>query len=178
MRAAIVVSIAKKLIPYRFAWGWGVLIVGSITWMDAWVLQLRGDFFGIFFGLAAIRLLMSRYRYTVLAAGLCAGMAIQIKLTLLAAGASGFLWLVLKRRFNDCAFFALGAGITTVGLFFIFWLREPFMVRQMTAVMPGIKDLHGSLGQLKGSAPRPSSAAFRSRGLCLWSARVFGHENG
>jgi hypothetical protein len=143
------VSIVKKLIPVRFAWLWGILIAGSITRMDEWVLQLRGDFLGIFFGLAAIRLLMSRYRFAVLTAGLCAGMAIQIKLTLLAASASGFLWLLLRRRWRDALLFTLGASATSVGLFFVYWLREPNMIRQMTTVMPGIKDVQGSIFHLK-----------------------------
>jgi hypothetical protein len=142
-------SIVKKLTPVRFGWLWGILIAGSIIFMENWVLQLRGDFLGIFFGLAAIRLLMSRFRYAVLAAGLCAGMAIQIKLTLLAAAASGFLWLLMRRRWKDALMFTLGASATSVGIFFVYWLREPNMIRQMTALMPGIKDVQGSISQLR-----------------------------
>jgi hypothetical protein len=167
------VSIVKKLIPVRFAWLWGILIAGSITRMDEWVLQLRGDFLGIFFGLAAIRLLMSRYRYAVLAAGLCAGMAIQIKLTLLAAASSGFLWLLLRRRWRDAALFILGASATSIGLFFVYWLREPNMIPQMTALMPGIKDVQGSITQLKLVLYDPVALLFLAGVVPVAASRIW-----
>jgi hypothetical protein len=141
------VTIVKKLIPVHFAWLWGALLVASTRYLHEWVLQLRGDFLGILFGLAAIRLLMSRsrYRYVTFAAGLCAGMAIQIKLTLIGAAAAGLLWLLMRRRWADAGWFALGTALTSVGLFLLYWLREPSMIPQMLALLPGIKDPLGSV---------------------------------
>jgi hypothetical protein len=141
----MVAVLVKKLIPVHYVWIWGVLIAASIRSMDTWVLQLRGDFMGIFFGLASMRLLFSRPRYAALAAGLCAGFAIQVKLTLLAAAVSGFLWLLMRRRWRDAVVFALGAAVTSFGLFFFYWLREPNMLREMTMVFPGIKEYHFAL---------------------------------
>jgi len=72
---AMVLSIVRALIPVRAAWWWGLLMATSITSLESWPVQLRGDFPGIFFGLSAIRLLLVRSRNAVLAAGLCAGLA-------------------------------------------------------------------------------------------------------
>src|SRR5262249_4486269 len=86
---AVVVSIVRVLIPGRSAWLWGALLATSVTCMAPWPLQLRGDFIGIFFGLLAIRLLLSHFRYTALLAGLCSGLALQFKITLVASLIAG-----------------------------------------------------------------------------------------
>ena len=78
---AMVVSIVRVLIPVRAAWWWGLLIATSIMSLGNWPVQLRGDFSGILFSLLAIRLLLVRSRYAVALAGLCAGFAMQFKLT-------------------------------------------------------------------------------------------------
>jgi len=67
---AMVVSIVRRLIPTHAAWLWAFLMATSIKSLDTWPVELRGDFPGIFFGLAATRLLLSRSRYTVVLAGL------------------------------------------------------------------------------------------------------------
>jgi hypothetical protein len=164
------ICIVQKLIPLRYAWLWGLLIMASVRSLDTWILVIRGDFLGIFFALAAIRLLYSRIPFGPFLAGLCAGMAIQVKLTLLAAAFSGFLWLLTKRRWKDTAIFACGVTLTTVGLFFLYWLREPGMIRQMTVVMPGIKDLPGgvlllvhALGEITVLLSLPALALIISR---------------
>jgi hypothetical protein len=171
--AGMAVSIVRKLIPLRLAWLWGVLIVVSIRSTDVWVLQLRGDFLGIFFGLAAIRLLMSRHRNVALAAGLCAGMAVQVKLTLLAAAAAGFLWLLMRRRWKDAGLFTLGATTTTVGLFFLYWLREPGMIHQMTALIPGIKDVGGDVDHLTVALLEPVTLLALVAGVPLVASHIW-----
>jgi len=97
---AMVLSIVRALIPVRAAWWWGLLIAISITSLESWPIQLRGDFPGIFFGLVAIRLLLARSRYAVLLAGLCAGLATQFKLTYVAALVAGSLWLLFYKRWK------------------------------------------------------------------------------
>jgi len=141
----MVASIVQKLIRIRAAWIWGLLLVTSVRLLGNWPIQIRGDFLSIFFGLAAMRLLMSRYRYAAALAGLCAGMAVQVKFTLLAAAVSGFLWLLLRRRWSDAIYFALAATIASVGLLFLYSVREPRMISQMTILMPGIKDIRGAI---------------------------------
>ncbi len=170
--AGMAVSIARKLIPVRLAWLWCVLLIVSMRSTDVWVLQLRGDFLGIFFGLAAIRLLISRHRNVALAAGLCAGMAVQVKLTLLAAAASGFLWLLMRRRWKDAGLFTLGAAITTLGLFFLYWLREPGMIRQMTALSPGIREFGGDVDNLVQALFEPMTLIALAAGVPLIASHL------
>ena len=140
---AVVASIARTLLP-RF-WGWAVLLTGSIGSMWPWMLQLRGDFPGIFLNLLAIRLLLSPSRTALLCAGVCAGLATQFKIILVAALASGTLWLLAQRRWRDAATFAMLAVATSAGLYLFFHAREPRMFSQIFALSPGIVDVSGCL---------------------------------
>ena len=142
---AMVVSIVRALIPVRTAWLWGLLIATSITSLETWPVQLRGDFPGIFFGLAAIRLLLMRSRYTVLLAGLCAGLATQFKITYVAALVAGSLWLLVQKRWKELTVFVAAGASSSAGLYLLFWLREPRMLSQMMAVAPGIRDFPGCI---------------------------------
>jgi hypothetical protein len=152
---AMVLSIVRTLIPVRAAWWWGLLVAISITSLENWPVQLRGDFPGIFFGLAAIRLLLVRSRYAVLAAGLCAGLATQFKFTYVAALVAGSLWLLFYKRWREFAVFVAAGVSTSLGLYILFWLREPRMISQMTAVAPGIRDITGWVQLLSRAIREP-----------------------
>ena len=145
---AVVVSIVRVLVPVRYAWVWGLLLATSLIsfrdWQN-WIISVRGDLPGIVFGLLALRLLLARSRGAVLPAGLCAGLALQFKITLVAALAAGFLWLLFQKRWRELAIFAAAGTLSSAGLYLFFWAREPRMLSQMTAIVPGIEDLPGSL---------------------------------
>ena len=149
---AMVVSIVRALVPARSAWLWGLLLAASIRPMESWVLQLRGDFAAIFFALAAIRLLLARSRYAVLLAGLCAGMATQFKFIYVAALIAGTLWLLARAKWKDCALFAAAGAAASAGLYILFWVFEPGMVPQVTAVSPGVRDFFGMLKLIPNAA--------------------------
>lgn len=140
---AITISIVRTLIPNRFAWFWGLLLSTSIQPMTGWVIQLRGDFAAIFCGLAAIRLLMAKPRYAVLLAGLFAGLATQFKFIYVTSLLAGSLWLLFRKKFADLGLFAGAAILSSVGLYFFFWLREPRMLAQILALSPGIPEYAG-----------------------------------
>lgn len=142
---AIIVSIVREVVPARSAWLWGLLIAASIRPMEDWALQLRGDFAAIFFALAAIRLLLTRWRYAAVAAGVCAGLATQFKFIYLAALIAGTLWLLLRGKWRDCALFVFAGAIGSAGLYLFFWVREPGMLQQVLAVSPGVRDVLGCL---------------------------------
>jgi hypothetical protein len=152
---AMVLSIVRALIPVRAALWWGLLVAISITSLENWPVQLRGDFPGIFFGLAAIRLLLVRSRYAVLAAGLCAGLATQFKFTYVAALVAGSLWLLFYKRWREFAVFVAAGVSTSLGLYILFWLREPRMISQMTAVAPGIREITGWVQLLSRAIREP-----------------------
>ncbi len=142
---AVIVSIVRVLLPVRHTWLWGLLLASSVRSMELWPLQLRGDFPGILFGFASIRLLLARSSRAVLFAGLCAGLATQFKFTYVAALAAGSLWLLLRKQWKDLAVF-LGAGaLASVGLYLVLGLFEPHMFSQMLALAPGIRDIRGCI---------------------------------
>jgi hypothetical protein len=80
--------------------------------MWTWLLQLRAEFLGITFSLLAMRLLMSDRRWTIGAAGLCAGMALQFKITFVAAAATGTLWLTWQQRWGSLLRFVTVATVS------------------------------------------------------------------
>jgi hypothetical protein len=141
--AAVVVSITRTLVPRL--WGWAALLTCSVGCMWPWVLQLRGDFPGIFLNLLAIRLLLAQSRTALLGAGICAGLATQFKIILVAALASGTLWLLAQRRWRDAATFTMLGAVSSLGLYLLFYLREPRMLSQIFALSPGIADVSGCL---------------------------------
>jgi hypothetical protein len=136
-------SLARALIPIRSAWIWGILAAGSIKSMEQWPLQLRGDFPAIFLGLTSLRLLMMRSRQMIFLAGLCAGLALDFKFTYLAPLIAGSLWLLVRKQWNDFAIFTATGVIASIGLYVLFWAREPGMVSQILALAPGVADRWG-----------------------------------
>lgn len=142
---SIVMSISRSLIPARSAWSWALLLAGSIGVMRDWVLQLRGDFPGIFFDLLAIRLLFGQSQWAVVLAGLCAGFATQFKITYVAALVAGSLWLIFRRRWQDFGRFAAAGILSSLGIYLLLWAREHRMLQQMMALSPGIADFPGLL---------------------------------
>ena len=142
----IVISIVRTLIPVRRVWVWAPLLVCSISSMWDWTLQIRGDFPGICLSLLAIRLLLSRSRWAVPLAGICAGLAMQFKITFVAAVIAGALWLLIRQRWRHLATFAILAALSSVALYLLYAVREPRMLSQIFALSPGIADVRGDLG--------------------------------
>src|ERR1700680_432510 len=140
----MVCSIVQALIPVRGAWIWGMLLAASIHCMGLWLGQLRADFAGIFFGLATVRLLLAHPRWVVLA-GICAGLALQFKITYVAPALAGGLWLLMQRQWKPLMRFAAAAALLSAGPYVVFWLREPGMIPQMFGLNPAIWDPVGCL---------------------------------
>src|SRR5262245_3487373 len=140
----VTASIAHAIIPLPGTWLWGVLLGSSITSMTFWILQLRSDFLGILFELLSIRLLLNRSRWAILIAGICAGLALQFKITMIAALAAGSLWLFFNRNWRLLLLFVLAGVATSGGLYFFFSFREPRMITQITTfstIIPEYREL-------------------------------------
>jgi hypothetical protein len=153
----VTASIAHAIIPLRSTWLWGILLASSITCMTFWILQLRSDFLGILFELLSIRLLLSRSRWAILIAGICAGLALQFKITMIAALTAGILWLFLNRNWRLLLLFVL-AGVTTFGgLYFFFSFREPRMIEQMTTLSMPIPEYRGLIDHIARTLREPVS---------------------
>jgi len=175
---AVVISIVCTLLP-RWAGAWGALLTCSVASMGGWVLQLRGDFPGICLNLLAIRLLLSHSRLGVPLAGVCAGLAMHFKMTLVAGLAAGSVWLLAQRRWRDLAEFAALGTISSAGLYLLFFAREPRMLSQMLALSPGVVDVSGWLKLIRQAGSEVvvplailglSSVAFRGSRWALVAA--------
>jgi len=143
---AVVASITRALMPHRKLWLWSVPLARSFASMSPWVLQIRGDFMAIFFSLLAVRLLLARKLGLVLLAGACAGFATQFKFIYLAALGAGIFWLALNRRWKASAFFALAGGVTSLGIYGLFALREPRMLDNLLSLRGPLVDFAGAGG--------------------------------
>jgi len=138
--------IARALIPGRSSFLVAALLGASISSMYSWALQIRGDFPGILFGLAAIRLLLAGGPWAALAAGVCGGLATQFKFSFVAALGAGCLWLLFGRRWKELTRFILAGLLASVGLYLIYSLSEPNMFRHLSALRGiGFLDIRGDI---------------------------------
>jgi hypothetical protein len=142
---ALILSIAGTLIPSRYAWVWCLLLASTISSTQDWLIQLRGEAPGIIFSLLALRLLLARSRASLMIAGLCAGLSMQFKITLVTALAAGSLWLLFRKQWGKLAVFATAGTLTSAGLYLFLWAREPRMLSQVMALSPGVVDVTGCL---------------------------------
>jgi hypothetical protein len=143
--AVVVVSISRALLRFRNGWLWSAPLVCTIGSMWPWILQLRGDFFGIFFSLFAVRLLMNWSSWSVAFAGLSAGLAVQFKITFVTALIAGTLWLAVQSRWKDVVGFAALGTFVAICPYLLYWWREPRMLPQMLALSPGLVDVWSEL---------------------------------
>jgi hypothetical protein len=168
---AVAISLVRTLVPVRCAAIWGVLLACTVRGMWSWLLLIRSDFLGIGFSLLAVRLLMSRRRWTAILAGTSAGLATQFKLTFIAAIAAGALWLSFRREWKVLSIFLAGAALACVGPYLVFLIREPRMAAQILALSRGVTDLPGCL-KLTYQAITEPVVLFAVAGMPLRALRV------
>lgn len=141
----IITSIVRVLFRSGLVWVWGLLLPFSIRVIPQWILQLRGDFPGLAFSLLAIRLLLSDSRWAIPLAALCAGAAVQLKITFVAAASAGATWLLIQRRWRDLARFIAVFAVASLGPYLAYSLREPGMISQILALSPGVRNIGGNV---------------------------------
>src|SRR5215831_6476175 len=127
----LVASISRKLIDSRAAAPVSMLLACSFGALQGWPTQLRGDFTSICFALLAIRLLLEDRTWSYALAGAAAGFALQFKLTYVAAGTAGFLWLIYQRRWKSLIAFIMTAVLTSLGVYAFMLVREPYMLEHI-----------------------------------------------
>jgi hypothetical protein len=152
---AVAASLTRVLLEQRFGWWWSLAVVASILPLWDWVLQIRADFLGIACGLLTVRLLLSERHGAVIAAGLCAGLALQFKITFVAAGVAGVLWLAGRRQWRSLIAFCLAGAATSAGLYLLYWMREPGMFSQLFTLSPGVPETAGAVRLLKRVLAEP-----------------------
>jgi hypothetical protein len=138
----LVASISRKLIGCRAAVPVSMLLAGSFGafFQQKWPTQLRGDFPSICFALLAIRLLLEDRPWSCALAGAAAGFALQFKLTYVAAGTAGFLWLIYHRKWKSSIAFMMAAALTSLGVYVFMLVREPHMLEHILVLRSSVPD--------------------------------------
>jgi len=150
-------SITRRLVPVPAAGWWALALVASISTFWNWAIQIRADFLGVFCSLLAVRALLSHRPAAVVLAAVAAGLAVQFKLTFVAAGLAGIVWLAAGREWRRLLLFTAVASLASAGLYAAWAVREPRMLSQILALSPGVPDRAGAmlLMQIVLSQPAP-----------------------
>ena len=143
MCVGLVASITRKLIDCRGATTVSMLLACSFGVFQGWPTQLRGDFPSICFGLLAIRLLLEDRPWLYALAGAAAGFALQFKMTYVAAGTAGFLWLLFQKKWKSLIVFVMSATMTSVGVYAFLLVREPHMLEHLLVLRSAVPDFSG-----------------------------------
>jgi hypothetical protein len=100
-----------------------------------WVLQLRGDFLGLFLSLACVALCVRGNAGAAFrTAAVLGGLAIITKQTFIAAPAAVILWLVWQRQFRRAAAWGGMVSAVVVAGYGIMLVREPSLVHHVAAL--------------------------------------------
>jgi hypothetical protein len=149
-------ALTRRLLPVRSAFALGALVAATYSVATPWVLQLRADFPGITCSLLALWFLLSRRRGNVILAGVCAGLALQFKITFVAASVAGFAWLFLYRRWRALAEFTVAVVVSSVGFYAAYSWHEPEMLRQILMMKKMIPHVAGLLVFFRQLGEEPS----------------------
>ena len=138
----LIASISRKLIGRRAAAPVSMLLACSFDalFQRQWPAQLRGDFPSICFALLAIRLLLEDRPWSYALAGAAAGFALQFKLTYVAAGTAGFLWLIYQRKWKSLIAFMMAGALTSLGFYAFMLVREPHMLEHILVLRSTVPD--------------------------------------
>jgi hypothetical protein len=167
----LALSITRRLMPVPAAGVWALALLASMSTLWWWPLQIRADFPAVCCSLVAIRVLLSRRPGAAVLAGLAAGLAAQFKVTFVAAGVAGLVWLAASRDWKRFWGFALAGAATSVGAYAAWILREPRMLAQVLALSPGVPDVEGAVGLLNSVLTLPA-VVLAAVGLGTFSSRV------
>ena len=130
----------------RIAWLCALFAVSALP-ISAWM--IRGDFLALGFALFSLLLLLrTPERPQIIGAAICAGMALLIKQTFLAAPVAVFCWLIYRRRFKAAALWGMCIALTVAGGYAVLWWREPLMLKHFAALRSPIFEYRGAFNLL------------------------------
>jgi hypothetical protein len=153
----------------------------SMAWLSAlftlsllplayWALQIRCDFLGLGFALFSVYLfLLTNGRRLALGAAICAGMALLIKQTFVAAPIAIVGWLIYRRRFKEAALWSACFVLTVGGGYAIVASREPLMLKHMAAIRRPVFEYREAFQIIGQALTQPVTLFFVIGGLlALW----------
>lgn len=147
-----------------------VLFAVSTTPFTQWTTQIRGDFLALGFSFMSVYLFLFPHgRSQAMGAAICAGIAVLVKPTFLAAPIAIMCWHIYRQQYKDTAFWATGFVLTIVGGYGIVLWREPLMLQHIAAIRHPVLEYRGALDILRAAVSQPV-VSFAALGglLILW----------
>ena len=135
---ALVFVLSRQLYASNRTAAISLLFAASITFLPDWVVQIRGDFIGLFFSLLCASMALQWMRSS--AAGwyfgaiACAAAAVLTKQTFIAVPLGVFVSLIFGRRWVRALAWATGVGLVAAGSYLLVWQREPAMLQHYAAL--------------------------------------------
>ena len=108
-------------------------------------------------------------RLQMIGTAMCAGIAVLVKQTFLAAPVAITCWFIYNRRYKDAAFFTAGVLLTVAaGYAFVLW-REPLLLKHVGAIRHPILEYRGAVDVILIALLQPA-VLFAALGglLVLW----------
>ncbi len=155
--AFVAFLISRRLHNSRAVAWLSVLFFLSIFPLALWTTQMRGDFLALSFSLLGVYwfLVANGRQPQATGAAICAGMALLVKQTFVAAPIAVFGWLIFRRRYKDAALWAMGVALTVAGGYTIAWWREPLMLRHMAALRHLVFEYREASGVFREGVSQP-----------------------
>ena len=121
-----------------------------------WTTQIRSEFWAIAFSLAAALIVIrSPGRQSLIAAAILAGMAPAVKQTFIAAPGAVFIWLLVSRSFKNAVIWSAAVCVTLLVGFGIAWAREPSMLEHLSALADSAIDYREAFRFLMWALSQP-----------------------
>ena len=166
----VIFLISRRLYGSRpIAWLCALFAVSALP-LASWTTQIRGDFLALAFSLLSIYLfLLTNGRSPAMGAAVCAGIALLVKQTFLAAPIAMITWLIYRRRYKHAILWASGFALTVVGGYAMVCLREPLMLKHIASLRDPLFEYRGALDILWDAVSQPV-VPFAALGgfLVLW----------
>ena len=169
----LIFLISRRLHNSRsIAWLCALFAVSALP-LGSWTTQIRGDFIALAFSLLSIYwFLLANERTQPIGAAICAGIALLVKQTFVAAPFTIAVWLIYRRRYKDAFFWAMVVALTVIGGNAIAWWHEPLMLKHLAALRRPILEYRIALDIFRDAIAQPVVPFAALGGLVVLWKRV------
>jgi hypothetical protein len=154
------------------AWLCALFAVSALP-LASWTTQIRGDFLALAMSLLSVYwFLLASERPHAIGTAICAGIALLIKQTFVAAPITIVIWLIYQRRYRDAVLWAMVDALTVVGGYALAWWHEPLLLKHIDALRHPILEYRAALEILWDALSQPVVLFAVLGGLIvLWDRR-------